>query len=516
MALASDSVNTLFACLAKAMGNLPRRTEALPDGYRPAAVLVLLVERNQTFFVPLMERTEAGGPHSGQISFPGGSREPTDESDVETALREASEEFGIQRSQVEVLGVMDDEVTPTGYLVTPVVAAAKSPLHIVPDPAEVESVFEVPLSFLVDRANEIEHTPVSYQGRIYSLYEYRLGKHVIWGLTARILHRLVEIIATSGCSSSRPSINASGSNQAGTDPAGQTEQSIRNERMAGPMNPGEDHMDEFERIEQAAAAVRAALGPAFHSPSVGMILGSGLGAFADRIEDSRTINYADIPHFSESTVPGHAGKMVFGRLSGLDVVVLQGRVHYYEGHELEAVVRPVRTLIRLGAQRLIITNAAGSVRPEIGPGELVVLSDHINLLGHHPLRGPNDERLGPRFPDMSQAYDPKLRDLARRAASDLGWTIREGVYAAMMGPSYETPAEVAMVGRLGGDLVGMSTVPEVIVARHMDLPVFAVSVISDLGVDGRIIEISHEEVMAAVEQVTPKLVKIIKGLIADI
>lgn len=268
-------------------------------------------------------------------------------------------------------------------------------------------------------------------------------------------------------------------------------------------------MEEFERIEQATQAIRAALGPDFHRPSVGMILGSGLGAFAERLEGTRTIDYADIPHFAQSTVPGHAGRMVFGRLSGLDVVVLQGRVHYYEGHDLESVVRPVRTLVRLGAQRLIITNAAGSARREITPGELVLLSDHINLLGHNPLRGPNDERLGSRFPDMSQPYDPKLRDLARQAASDLGWTIREGVYTAMMGPSYETPAEVAMVGRLGGDLVGMSTVPEVIAARHMGAKVLGISCVTNMasGLNDR--PLTHEEVKETADRVTEKFVALL-------
>lgn len=227
---------------------------------------------------------------------------------------------------------------------------------------------------------------------------------------------------------------------------------------------------------------------------VGLILGSGLGSYADRLDDPVRIDYQDIPHFPASTVVGHVGRLVMGERMGIACIAMQGRVHMYEGHPASVVAFPARTLIALGAQTLIITNAAGGLRPEWEPGTLMLISDHLNLLPDHPLRGPNDERLGPRFPDMTRAYDPSLRQLARRAAGRVGVSLEEGVYAGSPGPCYETPAEVRMLRVLGADACGMSTVPEVIVASHMGARVLGISCITNkaAGITGQ--PLSHDEV----------------------
>lgn len=252
-----------------------------------------------------------------------------------------------------------------------------------------------------------------------------------------------------------------------------------------------------------------------NKPYVGIILGSGLGDLANEIVPETAIAYADIPHFPVSTVNGHKSQLLFGKLNGVNVVAMQGRFHYYEGYSTQEITFPVRVLKQLGIQYLFVSNASGGVNADFEVGDIMFITDHINLMPN-PLIGANLDTLGPRFVDMSEAYDKKLLSKAARIARHYGIHFKTGVYAGVSGPSYETPSEYNYIRILGADAVGMSTVPEVIVARHMDLPVFAVSVISDLGVDGRIIEISHEEVMAAVEQVTPKLVNIIKGLIAAI
>jgi purine-nucleoside phosphorylase len=257
----------------------------------------------------------------------------------------------------------------------------------------------------------------------------------------------------------------------------------------------------FEAVHAAAQQIRARL-PAGARPRVGLILGSGLGAFADTFADRTSVPMSSLPGFPASNVAGHSGNLVHGRAgvhaeiapAGIEVLALQGRVHYYEGHPLEAVVLPVRALIAAGCSTLIVTNAAGGIDPSLVPGQLVVIADHLNLLFASPLRGENDGRLGPRFPDMTDAYDAGLRALAAGAGRELGLALREGVYAMLPGPSYETPAEVRMLRVLGADLAGMSTVPEVIAARHMGARVLGISCVTNLAAGLTDEKLSHEEV----------------------
>jgi purine-nucleoside phosphorylase len=267
----------------------------------------------------------------------------------------------------------------------------------------------------------------------------------------------------------------------------------------------------FDRLSAAQAAVRVQTQNA-PAPAVGLILGSGLGDFADRLEDRVAIDYRDVPYFPVSTVHGHAGKLVLGRVGELRVVAMQGRAHTYEGNTLGQVTFPPRALVMLGARTLIITNAAGAVNRSYKPGDLVVLRDHLNFIGS-PLIGPNDDRLGPRFPDLTQAYDPALRSIAREAGRDLGLDLAEGVYAASSGPQYETPSEVKMMGVLGADLVGMSTVPEVIVARHMGARVLGISCVTNMaaGISGE--ALSHDEVTETAARVKQTFAKLLEGIL---
>jgi purine-nucleoside phosphorylase len=230
-------------------------------------------------------------------------------------------------------------------------------------------------------------------------------------------------------------------------------------------------------------------------PKLAIILGSGLGNFASQVEDSTTIPYADIPHFPQSTVVGHSGKLVVGTIAGIPVAVMQGRVHAYEGYSMAQVTFPTRVLALLGVQQLIITNAAGGVNTRYRQGAIVAISDHINLTGTSAALGPNDDRFGQRFFDMSAAYSPTLRKLATTEATKQGWTLAEGVYLAVLGPSYETPAEIRAFRTLGADLVGMSTVHEVIVARHMGIEVLGLSVVTNMAAGVLDEPINHEEVM---------------------
>ncbi|MFT4704190.1 MAG: purine-nucleoside phosphorylase [Bradymonadia bacterium] len=232
----------------------------------------------------------------------------------------------------------------------------------------------------------------------------------------------------------------------------------------------------YDRIQEAAAAIQ------HHDsrvPTVAMILGSGLGSYAESLEDATLIPYGDVPHMHVSTVAGHAGQFVLGTRHGRTVIAMQGRLHAYEGHDHCDVVFPLRVMRALGAQTLIVTNAAGGIAPEHRVGDLMVITDHLNLTGRTPLLGVNDERIGPRFPDMTNAYDPELRAIALSTGVALGLTLHQGVYAGMLGPAYETPAEVRMAGLLGGHAVGMSTVPEVIAARHMSMRVLGISCITN-------------------------------------
>ncbi len=284
--------------------------------------------------------------------------------------------------------------------------------------------------------------------------------------------------------------------------------------MSRKTSPARGHDETLrQRLDEAVAAIRRrAGGPA---PKVGLILGSGLGAFADRFENRLAIDYQDIPHFHASGVEGHAGRLVLGEAEGVPCIAMQGRIHYYEGHEMATVAFPTRALVRLGANTLIITNSAGGISDRLGVGSLMLIRDHINLFGANPLRGWNDQQLGPRFPDMSEAYPRALRSLAMRAGNAAGIKIARGVYAGLAGPSYETPAEIEMLRRLGGDAVGMSTVPEVIAANHMGARVLGISCITNLAA-GSGSTLSHEEVTDTTRRVEKTFVQLLRGILKEL
>lgn len=272
-----------------------------------------------------------------------------------------------------------------------------------------------------------------------------------------------------------------------------------------------------EQVVEAAAAIRAR---GAIEPSVGLILGSGLGELADEITQPISVPFAEIPNFPISTVPGHTGTLVIGQLQGTRVAAMRGRVHYYEGYNLHQVTFPVRVLRRLGAQILIVTNAAGGLNETFETGDLMALTDHLNIMGmagQSPLVGPDDPRLGVRFLDMLSAYDPELRTLAHQSARKSGFELREGVYAMVGGPAFETLAEIRFLQRGGADAVGMSTVPEVIVARHERMRVLGLSAITDMAVGKNAAsEISHAEVLAAADRIKPRLAAVIRGVLASL
>jgi purine-nucleoside phosphorylase len=250
-----------------------------------------------------------------------------------------------------------------------------------------------------------------------------------------------------------------------------------------------------------------------NAPEIGLILGSGLGVLADHVEGAAVIPYRDIPHFPLSTVEGHAGELVVGRLAGRTVVIMRGRFHMYEGYGPELTAFPVRVMKALGARTLVVTNAAGGINTSFKPGDLMLIADHLNLTGRNPLVGPNDDELGPRFPDMSEAYSRRLRAIARETAREQGLELREGVYAGLLGPSYETPAEIRMLRALGADAVGMSTVAEVIAARHAGLEVLGISCISNMAAGILDQPLSHEEVMETTERVKARFLALVTGVI---
>lgn len=268
----------------------------------------------------------------------------------------------------------------------------------------------------------------------------------------------------------------------------------------------------FEQLEVANVTIRDHIGA--RRPTIGLILGSGLGSFAGELGDPAVVEYSDIPHFPVSGVAGHAGKLIVGDLGGAQVAALQGRVHFYEGHDLVKVTFPVRTLILLGCRTVIITNAAGGINTAYAPGDLVLISDHLSFFPESPLRGAVDDRLGPRFPDMTRAYAPELRLLARRVAGELGIGLHEGVYAGLPGPAYETPAEIRMLRTLGADLCGMSTVPEVIAANHQGARVIGISCVTNMaaGITGD--KLSHDEVTATAARVRTTFGRLVGGLVA--
>ena len=270
--------------------------------------------------------------------------------------------------------------------------------------------------------------------------------------------------------------------------------------------------DLYSRAENAARTIRARNAV---EAKIAVVLGSGLGAFADDFEDSVAIPYREVPGVVSSTAQGHVGSLVIGKVSGVPVMAMQGRVHYYEGYSLEEVTFPIRTFKLLGVKTLILTNAAGGIDVQLSQGALMVISDHLNLMGVNPLRGKNDERFGPRFPDMSEVYARDLQELASEEARALGITARRGVYAALAGPSYETPAEIHMLRAFGADAVGMSTVPEAVVARHMGMKVLGISCITNMAAGISEAPINHEEVMETGQKVRESFTKLLRRVIAS-
>ena len=248
------------------------------------------------------------------------------------------------------------------------------------------------------------------------------------------------------------------------------------------------------------------------SPETAIILGTGLGSLVNEITDKYEIEYKDIPNFPLSTVEGHSGKLIFGKLGNKEIMAMQGRFHFYEGYSMKEVTFPVRVMRELGIKTLFVSNAAGGMNPDFIIGDLMIINDHINFFPEHPLRGKNIP-YGDRFPDMSAAYDKSLIAMAKEIAAEKGIRIVEGVYLGTQGPTFETPAEYRMFHRMGGDAVGMSTVPEVIVARHCGIRVFGISVITDLGVEGIVVECSHEEVQKAADEAQPKMTTIVREII---
>jgi purine-nucleoside phosphorylase len=267
-------------------------------------------------------------------------------------------------------------------------------------------------------------------------------------------------------------------------------------------------------LEACISAVRAKAPQA--APKVGIVLGSGLGAFADALSGATVISYADLPHFPLSGVPGHAGRLVLGTLGGESLVAMQGRVHFYEGYSPHEVAFPARVLCGLGIKALVVTNAAGGINLGFQAGDLMAITDHLNLAGYNPLIGPNDDRLGPRFPDMSHTYDPKLLALLKASAQAVGVPLREGVYACLSGPSYETPAEIRMLRTLGADAVGMSTVPEVIAAAHMGVRVTGISCITNLAAGITDHSLSHEEVAQTAARVRGVFQKLLERFLPEV
>ena len=248
-------------------------------------------------------------------------------------------------------------------------------------------------------------------------------------------------------------------------------------------------------------------------PQTAVILGTGLGELVNHIEITETIPYSEIPNFPVSTVEGHSGKMIFGRLGSKRIMAMQGRFHFYEGYGMQLVTFPVRVMKQLGINTLFVSNAAGAMNPTFRVGDLMIITDHINLFPEHPLRGKNYNELGPRFPEMSEAYSKRLIAKAKQIAKENDIRLVEGVYVGTQGPTFETPAEYRFFYRIGGDAVGMSTVPEVIVARHMGMEVFGMSVVTDLGVEGVVEKVSHEEVQEAAKKAQPIMTFIMKELI---
>jgi purine-nucleoside phosphorylase len=272
----------------------------------------------------------------------------------------------------------------------------------------------------------------------------------------------------------------------------------------------------FKKVSEAVNFIKEKIP---YTPEVGIVLGTGLGGLAAEIENAIVIPYEDIPHFPSSTVEGHAGQLITGDLNGCKVIAMKGRFHFYEGYSLQDVVFPIRVMKYLGINYLILSNASGGLNPAFEVGDMMFLEDHINMMNlmtENPLKGPHEENFGPHFPDMNQPYHYGLLKQAEEIAEKLGIKFRKGVYAGVTGPTFETPAEYGFVRYMGADAVGMSTVPESIASCQMGLPVFAISVISDLGVHGKIVEITHKEVIDAASLVEPEMTRLIKAMLAEV
>lgn len=268
-----------------------------------------------------------------------------------------------------------------------------------------------------------------------------------------------------------------------------------------------------ETIKETSEFLR---GLANINPEIAIILGTGLGGLVNDIEILNKISYHNIPNFPVSTVDGHKGELIFGSIGGKPVLAMQGRFHYYEGYSMQEVTFPIRVMHEMGIKTLFVSNAAGGLNPEYKVGDIMMITDHINMFGNSPLIGPNFDELGPRFPDMTNAYDLRLRVETQLIASSHGIDLKQGVYVGVPGPTFETPAEYKMYRLLGGDSIGMSTIPEVIAARHMGMRVFGISVITDSGVPGQIVEVTHEKVQDVAKKAESKISLIIKELIASI
>ena len=269
-------------------------------------------------------------------------------------------------------------------------------------------------------------------------------------------------------------------------------------------------------LEKVLATAEFIRGKMKTQPKVGIVLGTGLGNLATQITDRTEIPYQEIPNFPISTVEGHSGKLILGKLGGVDILAMQGRFHYYEGYDMKTVTYPIRVMHELGIKTLFLSNAAGGMNPNFEIGELMIINDHINMFPEHPLRAHNEEKWGPRFPDMHEVYTHSLIKRAKKIAKENNIRVMEGVYVGTQGPTFETPAEYVYFRNIGGDAVGMSTVPEAIVAHHMGMQVFGMSIITDLGVPGKIVEVSHEEVQEIGNAQQPKMTLIMTKLIQSL
>jgi len=268
----------------------------------------------------------------------------------------------------------------------------------------------------------------------------------------------------------------------------------------------------IESINQSVEFVESKID---FKPDIALILGSGLGVLAEEISDKKVLKYEDIPNFPVSTVEGHAGQFVFGNLEGKKVVAMQGRFHYYEGYSMQEIALPIRVMYKMGAKNLIVTNAAGGINRNFKPGNFMIIQDHINLMGDNPLKGENIEEFGPRFPDMSEVYNKELRELAEKTALENKINTVKGVYCALSGPNYETPAEIRYLRSSGGDAIGMSTVPETITANHMGMEILGISCITNMAAGVLPKPLDHKEVMEIAEKVKPKFSKLIRGILKE-